>query len=102
MKFLKLLAITTIGTLSASSCFSQERTPFILQPSEEIRTEFLERQDKRHRRLEADNLRAQRSICNGCREIGGTRRTQPADPFASLPNWDDLPLADAMTIDLEP
>ena len=87
----KLLILAAAGVLAASSCPALERLP-AAQSSDELRTELFDRQDQKHRRREAANARAQRSICEaGCRDKGRPQRTQPPDPFAQLPNWDDPP-----------
>ena len=91
-----ILILAAPGGLAASSSMALERIPPLAQPSDEIRTEVFDQQDRKHRRREAANVRAQRSICEaGCRDSGLSRRTQPADPFALLPNWDDPPIVEA-------
>ncbi|MCB5176483.1 MULTISPECIES: hypothetical protein [Microvirga] len=96
---LKSLALAAAGVSLASSSFAQERQLSLIQ-SETTRGEVLEQQDRKHRRIEARNMRAQKSICeNGCRDSGLGRRTQPADPFEQLPSWDDPPVVETQSSD---
>ncbi len=79
-------AFAILGALAALPCMGQERP--LLFP-DESQVEAYQQQDKKYRRLEARNNRAQRSICeDGCRIKGRPQRTQPADPFAELPSWE--------------
>jgi hypothetical protein len=92
MRPLKAIALTIVGVLVASSCLAQERQQRPFHFPDENRKRAQERQDNMHRRLEAGNSRAQRSICEDfCKVKGRPQRTQPADPFAELPSWEVLP-----------
>lgn len=79
------------GGVAATSVLALDRNPSLTHLSDEVRTNLFDQQDQKHRRREAANTRALRSICEaGCRgEL--PRHTQPADPFAQLPSWDDPP-----------
>jgi hypothetical protein len=96
--FWKTLMLAAAGIMTAFACAAIEQLPPLVQPSDDARAEVFSRQDRRHQRREAENARAQRSICEaGCRDSGLPRRTQPADPFTRLPSWDDPPVADQVS-----
>jgi hypothetical protein len=61
-------------------------------PSEQQRLQDLERKERKQRQWRASDERAMRSLCDGCFEkrSGGGRSSQPADPFAPLPDVDDF------------
>ena len=80
------------GILVASSCLAQERQQRPFYFPDEARKKAQEQEDQRNLRLESINRRAQRSICEDSCIVNGRRmRTQPADPFAQLPNWEIEP-----------
>jgi hypothetical protein len=62
-----------------------------------------EEQDRKLRHVDERARRAAQAICSGClgQAVRGAR-TQPADPFAPLPDTDDVPLPPTPGLDDEP
>jgi hypothetical protein len=91
-KSLKAVPFGLAGILVASSCLAQERPQRPFYFPDEARKKVQEQEDQRNLRLDSMNRRAQRSICaDGCIVNGRRMHTQPADPFAQLPNWEIEP-----------
>jgi hypothetical protein len=89
--------IAAAVVLAASAASAQHR-PF--QLATDAREQAQQQQDQRDRRLDAADDRAIRSICNiSCAGRGVRTRTQPVDPFASLPDINIVPSVRLRSID---